>query len=331
MRVGQNPAKSIKEVFRPEKVTVAVVTCIPFLGGYYAESLEVLKTCLSSLWGNTDMPYDLLVFDNASSQEVRSYLVDAQCGGRIQYLVLSDNNVGKGGAWNFIFSAAPGEYIAYADSDIYFYPGWLSTQIKVLDRFPNVGMVTGMPLWSPEEFSTSTIEWAQKSPEVRLERGKYLSWEDYWRHSRSLGRDEQQARASFHSRQDYCVVNGEQRFFVGAGHFQFVAKRAVLQEVLPIPTDRPMGQVRSLDIALNQRGYLRLSTSDWWVQHLGNTLTSFDGLDGPRSGDLDDHTGGRLSTTEELSATSGTLWNWGPARKLLIWFYDKAFEILYHN
>jgi glycosyltransferase involved in cell wall biosynthesis len=322
MRVGQNPAKSIKEVFRPERVTVAVVTYIPFLGGYYAESLEVLKACLSSLWGNTDMPYDLLVFDNASSQEVRSYLVDAQCGGRIQYLVLSDNNVGKGGAWNFIFSAAPGEYIAYADSDIYFYPDWLSTQIKVLDRFPNVGMVTGMPLWSPEEFSTSTIEWAQKSLEVRLERGKYLSWEDYWRHSRSLGRDEQQARTSFDSRQDYCVVHGDQRFFVGAGHFQFVAKRAVLQDVLPIPTDRPMGQVRSLDIALNQRGYLRLSTSDWWVQHLGNTLKNFDSLDGK---------GGRLLAAEEPSAASGMLWNWGPARKLLIWFYDKAFEILYHN
>ncbi|HZD56838.1 MAG TPA: glycosyltransferase family A protein [Anaerolineales bacterium] len=322
MRVGQNPAKSIEEAFQPEKVTVALVTYIPFLGGYYAEGLEVLKICLGSLWQNTDLPYDLVVFDNASAHEVRSYLVEAQRSGRIQYLVLSDKNVGKGGAWNFLFGAAPGEYIAYADSDIYFYPGWLSAQIKVLDTFPNAGMVTGIPLWSPEKFSTSTIEWAQKSPGVRLERGKYLSWEDYWRHSRSLGTDEQKARASFDSRQDYCLIYGDQRFFIGAGHFQFVAKRAVLQDILPIPTDRPMGQVRSLDIALNQKGYLRLSTSDWWVQHLGNTIRNFDKFPGKE---------GELTPTKEHFARGGKFWKWKPARWLLFWFYDKAFEILYHN
>ena len=46
MRVGQNPAKFIDHVPQPERVTVAIVTYIPFLSGYYAESLEVLKVCL---------------------------------------------------------------------------------------------------------------------------------------------------------------------------------------------------------------------------------------------------------------------------------------------
>ena len=74
MRTGQNPAKSIKHVAQPERVTVAVVTYIPFLSGYYTESLDVLKVCLDSLWHNTDMSYDLFVFDNASCSEVRDYL-----------------------------------------------------------------------------------------------------------------------------------------------------------------------------------------------------------------------------------------------------------------
>ena len=60
MRVGQNPAKFIDHVPKPARVTVALVTYIPFLSGYYGESLEVLKVCLESLWKNTGLPYDLL-------------------------------------------------------------------------------------------------------------------------------------------------------------------------------------------------------------------------------------------------------------------------------
>ena len=84
MRVGQNPAKSIDHVPQPERVTVAILTYIPFLSGYYAESLEVLKTCLGSLWENTSRPYDLLVFDNASCPEVRGFLEEAHRQGKIQ-------------------------------------------------------------------------------------------------------------------------------------------------------------------------------------------------------------------------------------------------------
>ncbi|MGB9639405.1 MAG: hypothetical protein ACPL4H_00735, partial [Anaerolineales bacterium] len=61
MRVGQNPAKFVNQVAQPKRITVALVTYIPFLGGYYTQSLEVLKTCLQSIWDHTDVPYDLLV------------------------------------------------------------------------------------------------------------------------------------------------------------------------------------------------------------------------------------------------------------------------------
>jgi hypothetical protein len=58
----------------------------------------VLKVCLGSIWENTDVPYDLLVFDNASCPEVCAFLSDTYRKGKIQYLVLSDKNIGKGGA-----------------------------------------------------------------------------------------------------------------------------------------------------------------------------------------------------------------------------------------
>jgi glycosyltransferase involved in cell wall biosynthesis len=276
MRIGQNPAKFVNEVAQPAKITVAVITYIPFLGGYYAESLDVLKLCLDSILQNTDLPYDLLVFDNASCPEVRQYLRELHEQGKIQFLWLSDKNIGKAGAWNILFGGAPGEIIAYADSDVYFYPGWLSALVRVLETFPEIGMVTGMPLWSPLEYSDHTVRWAKEQAGVELQEGRFLAWEDYWRHSRSLGKTEAEARQHFETRQDTCLVFQGERYYIGAGHFQFVARKQVLQKVIPLPSERPMGQVRALDIALNAKGYLRLSTPNWWVQHLGNTLQGAD-------------------------------------------------------
>lgn len=319
MRVGQNPAKFVTQVTQPKRITVALVTYIPFLGGYYAQSLDVLKTCLQSIWDNADLPYDLLVFDNASCSETRQFLQQALQEGNIQFLWLSDKNIGKAGAWNIIFGGAPGEIIAYADSDVYFYPGWLSHLVQTLETFPNAGMITGMPLGGPPELSTSTVQWAKNNPEAQLQEGCFVSWEDYWRHARSLGKSEEEARALYQSHQEILLTYKGKKYIVGAGHFQFIAYRKVLQEVLPIPSRRPMGEVMALDAAINERGYLRLSTLEWWVQHLGNTLE------------------GHLGNTEvaatpvKKAQSRMNIWKLPLLRKVLFWIYHKTFDLLYRE
>lgn len=319
MRVGQNPAKFVNQVAQPEKITVALVTYIPFLGGYYAQSLEVLKVCLQSIWENTDLPYDLMVFDNASCAEARRFLLEAHEQGRIQFLWLSDKNLGKAGAWNMIFPSAPGEIIAYSDSDVYFYPGWLSALVQVLESFPKVGMVTGMPLGGLEELSSSTLRWAENEPQAALEKGRIQSWEDYWRHARSLGKSEAEARQLYDEHKDILLTYGGRKMFVGAGHFQFAAYRQVLSQVVPLPSKRPMGQVMALDVAINERGFLRLSTPQWWVQHLGNTLEGM-----PQAGQ------GKL-TAAPPKKTKPAILKWAPLRKVLFWIYHKTFDLLYRN
>ena len=161
MRKGQNPAKFVKDVARPERITAALLNYIPFLSGFYADQLEVLKVCLDSIRESADLPYDLLVFDNASCEEARQYLLDEHQAGKIQFLILSEKNLGKGGAWNMILAGSPGEIIAYTDSDAYFYPGWLSRSVQLLETFPKVGMVTARPFRTKEEFYTSTLEWGK--------------------------------------------------------------------------------------------------------------------------------------------------------------------------
>jgi hypothetical protein len=324
MRLGQNPAKSIEQVAQPQRITVAVVTYIPFTHGYYAQSLDILKYCLSSIWEHTELPYDLLVFDNASCPEVRAYLQEAHTQGKIQFLVLSERNIGKSGAWNFIFSAAPGEIVAYADSDIYFYPGWLSALVHILESVPNVGMVTGMPLLNPETYFTSTRTWAEATPEASLEHGRLLPWEDYWRHAGTLGSDESKARVFYDQHESYRLTLRGEQYYLGAGHFQFVAPRAALQAALPLPSQRPMGQVRALDETLNHLGYLRLSTPQWWVQHLGNNLEGWQ----PLFGSLPPHS---AVQSPKASQQAGGFWAWKPVRTVLLRLYDHIFRILYKS
>ena len=83
MRKGQNPAKFVDTVRRPERITAAVLSYIPFLSGYYAESLDVLRACLDSMRRDAGLPFDTLVFDNGSCPEVREYLLRERDDGRI--------------------------------------------------------------------------------------------------------------------------------------------------------------------------------------------------------------------------------------------------------
>jgi hypothetical protein len=320
MRVGQNPAKSIEHLPPPARVTVALVTYIPFLSGYYAQSLEVFQACLDSLWRSTPQPFDVLVFDNASCIEARQYLEAQREAGRIQYLVLSDRNVGKGGAWNLIFQGAPGEIIAYADSDVQFLPGWLERSLEVLEAFPGAGMVTARPLRTPEVYHTSTLEWAQRTPGASVEQGQFISWEVFKEHADSLGFSLQQVEELFQTLKDWRIVYQGVTAFSGAAHFQFTVRKETLRPYFPLQMDRPMGQVRLLDERLNENGLLRLCTAEALVRHLGNRLP-LDGQDpvgvGPRPA--------------RPPSTATRLANLAPVRRSLLWLYHQIFRLYFEG
>ena len=171
-----------------------------------------------SLWKNTERPYDLMIFDNCSCSEVRGYLLKQLDEGRIQSLILSDRNVGLPGAWNALFQAAPGGIVAYSDSDIYFYPGWLPAHLEVLKAYPHIGMVTGIPLRSPLKYSSKTLEWAENTTGVTIQRGQVQDWDIYWTHTRSLGMSEEEARQKFTEGEDFHLDYQGVEAFLGAGH-----------------------------------------------------------------------------------------------------------------
>jgi len=272
MRVGQNPAKFVKEVAKPARITVAVLNYIPFLSGFYAEMLEVLQACLGSIWENTDEAYDLLVFDNGSCGEVRQYLVDIHEEGRIQYLVLSERNLGKGGAWNAMLGGAPGELIAYTDNDCFFYKGWLSRSLQIMETYPATGMVTARPFRTREELFSRTIIWGEGHPDAVVESGDFIPWEVFREFDLSLGQSEGEIRQHYETSKDMRLTYHGVSAIAGASHWQFLARKDILQQFLPFSMERPMGQVRQLDQRMNEAGYLRLMPTDALAMNMSNTL-----------------------------------------------------------
>jgi hypothetical protein len=83
-----------------------------------------------------------------------------------------------------------------------------------------------------------------------------------------------------------------------------------------------MGRVRLLDEAMNEAGYLRLCTTGWHVQHLGNTV--------PSPQDLIGNPAAVPIPRKPRKRTAG-IWAWPPLRKMLQWVYGWSFDRLHRG
>ena len=272
-RVGMNPSRSQVTDYRPARVTVAVLTHIPNFSGYFSHRFDVLRLSLSSLIANTRQPYDLLVFDNGSCTEVVDYLRELHAAGKIQYLLLSSQNIGKIGAFQILFRAAPGEIVAYSDDDILFQPGWLEAHLEIIDTYPKVGMVTGIYIRTQVVEGLESVNAFIQQPGVEVTRGKLIpeEWErDYVADS---GRTWEQYQAETASLEDIQIRYQGVTCLASAHHAQFVAPRQVILEALPDEwSGRLMGKMREVDLAVDRLGYLRLSTPQRMAQLMGNLI-----------------------------------------------------------
>lgn len=273
-RYGMNPARKQNSSYKPSRVTAAVVTFIPSLEGYFQHRLEVLKVCLASLRQTLHSSYDIAVLNNGSCQEVNEYLKALLDSARIDYLLHSRRNLGVIGAFKILFSAVPGEVIAYCDDDVLYYPGWIDKHLEIIDTYPDVGMVSGAPVGYSSEHAFQSVNDFQENNHEDLQVSKIdriPEWESDW--AQSTGRDVpdhlEKVKNTPHTLLEYRGVQAVK----AAKHFQFVTPKKVVLEALgdEWPSSLMDGLVE-LDEAVDKAGYLRLSTVDRAARHIGNTI-----------------------------------------------------------
>jgi glycosyltransferase involved in cell wall biosynthesis len=294
----------------------------------------VLQLVFASLLAHTQLSYDLLVFDNGSCPVVVDYLLDMQRAGHIDYLIRAKQNIGKIDALRILFNAASGKIIAYSDDDILFYPGWLEAHLEILDHFPLAGMVSGVPVRNATNHARRSLDAlsAETNPLLRILQERRIpdEWEIDW--AISTGRDPHQYLAETRDQMDLVLqhdVDESHRLEAigGANHFQFVTpKEVILQALPPDWTGKLMGHMIELDEAIDDLGYLRLSTAKRYTRHLGNALSE-DVLREARSLGL--LRGEQVRLTLRQARKKPWLLHIPGSRRALTAIYKRLFSILY--
>ena len=106
-------------------------------------NLEQTRPCLESLFETTRVPSRLLIVDNGSEPEVRSFLASVKPRGSIQEVILLQNerNEGFPRGMNRGIAASTAPFVCLLNNDLRLTTGWLSRMIDVMQANPQVGLV----------------------------------------------------------------------------------------------------------------------------------------------------------------------------------------------
>ena len=283
-RIGINPSRGQQTDYRPSRLTLAMLTYLPNQAGYFAERLAVTRLSLESLIANTPRPYDLFVFDNGSCPELVEYLCQLRDKGKITYLILAGRNIGKIGALHVLFQAAPGDIIAYSDDDVFFLPGWLDEHMKILETYPKVGLVTGFYIRSHLRYATHSIQAFAQRENVQVTSGQLLQRQLEQHYIDNMGRTWESYQQEVQGLNDIEFDYHGLKSWASAGHHQFVAHKQVLLDTLPVWDGQLMGKMIELENAVDNLGYLRLSTYSPCTRLLGNVISPENAQEASRLG-----------------------------------------------
>src|SRR5262245_16977218 len=97
---------------------------------------QFLRVCLEALRRQSYRSYEVVLVDNASTDDSVAYVQTVYPEVRIECLA---HNLGFAGGVNAGMRAAQGEYIALLNNDTEADPGWLEALVAALDAEPEIG------------------------------------------------------------------------------------------------------------------------------------------------------------------------------------------------
>jgi hypothetical protein len=119
-----------------------------------------------------------------------------------------------------------------------------------------------------------------------------------------------------------------------ANHFQFISRKQVILQALPSTwSGKMMGSMVELDDAIDQLGYLRLSTTERYTRHLGNVLSEEVLQETQEMGLKTEELDGKRTVLQSSSNRRERKRHWllriPGGRRFLVAVYNRIFQILY--
>lgn len=105
---------------------------------------EVLLGCLTTLQSLTYPHVEVIIVDNAPSDDSTKRLVDALVDKDARFRYVLEQRPGLSCARNRGLAAARGTYVAYTDDDVSVDDGWIEGVVRGFQRGTDVGCVTGL-------------------------------------------------------------------------------------------------------------------------------------------------------------------------------------------
>lgn len=104
--------------------------------------LAVTRDCIDSIKKNTDGDYRLVIIDNASQPDTKSYLESVKASGEFNMLLVrNDENLGFIKAVNQGMSASDSPFVCLLNNDTLVTKHWLDEMINVAESAPEIGIV----------------------------------------------------------------------------------------------------------------------------------------------------------------------------------------------
>ncbi|MFC5446849.1 glycosyltransferase [Paenibacillus aestuarii] len=105
------------------------------------EKKEMTLKCVESIKNTVKIPYEIIIFDNASSDDTRQYLKNYIEHQEHITMFYSDVNLGCPGGRRAATKMAKGDYIVNLDNDIIVTENWIEELIVRVEHEPKIGAV----------------------------------------------------------------------------------------------------------------------------------------------------------------------------------------------
>jgi hypothetical protein len=273
MRIGYNPQKDKVQEESIYLHQIIIPVCIPNQEGYFKDSFAILKLCLESLFNTIHEKTFVSIVNNGSATIVSDYLDLLLKENKIQELIHTEN-IGK---LNAILKGLAGndiELVTISDSDVLFLPNWQKETVKVFVAVPKAGVVGIVPQFKTYETNCGNVLFDSLF-NSKLQFVPVKNEEALIRFYDSLGWDR-------NYNQDYLAytlaleISPDLNVLLGSGHFVATYKKDIFESVVTYIGYKMGGTSEGyLDTLPLKKDYWRLTTTDNYAYHMGNTIENW--------------------------------------------------------